>query len=162
METLDIDADIRKWQDKAAKIQDDPDWQAHCAEQIEAIRHRRAVGVSIAIRDALRAMDTPFAVRFARALASAILAAGGPNTTRVWSKGSDVRVYLPNDQYLGVGSDGSVHTLARGRATYQPSALYPAWRRAVRDGLTSYRAALPALLTEKAAECAAEVDRLTA
>ena len=56
-------------------------------------------------------------------------------TAKAWQKGrSAVRVYLPGDQYLTIGADGSVSETERGGArTYDPARFEPWQREAVEE-----------------------------
>lgn len=55
-------------------------------------------------------------------------------TAKAWQKGrSAVRVYLPGDQYLTIGADGSVSETDRGARTYDPARFEPWQREAVEE-----------------------------
>ena len=143
---LDAEVDARQAKLDAARrkpITDDPDWDewlAHLAQQVE--KARAAAAAHRALRQASTAGDAvgrDFALQSAEALMDAIHAAGGPRL-RVWSKpGTGVRVYFPGEiGYLSVGQDGSVSETSRGKLHFNESGLYPAWRKAVREGRRVY------------------------
>lgn len=105
------------------------------------------------IRTRLHALDHEHAMRHGAALAEGINAQGGPHV-RVWGiPAKGVRVYFPGEAgYLSVGPDGSVSEVSGRYRTFAESALYPAWKRAVRAGREVYRAGLLARLTAHDAE----------
>lgn len=151
---LDAEVDARQAKLDAARrkpITDDPDWDewlAHLAQRVEEAKARadgyRAMQREYTAREAASALDQSFARQSAEALVAAIRAAGGPSQLRVWSKpGTGVRVYFPAEiGYLDVGQDGSVSETNRGKLHFNESGLYPAWKRAVREGRRAYLAQL--------------------
>ena len=84
-----------------------------------------------------------FALRCAEKLVALIQKeAGAPKHVKVWSRpGVGVRVYLPSDQYLSVGMDGSVSELGApgGKASFLWSSFYRPQRQALRSALVKYR-----------------------
>lgn len=65
----------------------------------------------------------------------------GVERAKVWTKeGRGVRVYLPGNQYLAVGQDGSVGTTEHGRQVFDPGALWPKHAKAVADARAKHRA----------------------
>jgi hypothetical protein len=86
---------------------------------------------------------TSEAVACANLFAEALKKVGGPRV-KVWSKPSaGTRVYFPGDAgYLSVGQDGTLRELERGRLVFVIDALYPSWRKKVREAKTIYIAEL--------------------
>jgi len=86
---------------------------------------------------------TSEAVAYANLFAEALKKVGGPRV-KVWSKPSaGARVYFPGDAgYLSVGQDGTLRELERGRLVFVIDALYPSWRKKVREAKTIYVAEL--------------------
>ncbi len=75
----------------------------------------------------------------AHRLADLIALAGGPSA-RVWGqKATGIRVYFPGQAgYLSV-SGLDVSEVGRGKQTFYPTALYPAWARAVAKARKQFR-----------------------
>lgn len=75
----------------------------------------------------------------AHRLADLIALAGGPSA-RVWGhEKTGIRVYLPGGAgYLSV-SGLSAFEVSRGKQTFYPTALYPAWARAVAKARKKFR-----------------------
>ena len=155
-----LDGEVRTRQAKldAARrkpITDDPDWEewlAHLAARVEEAKadaaRYRAMQRERAAGEAARGLDRSFALQSAEALVDAIRAAGGPSQLRVWTKpGLGVRVYFPGEiGHLTVGEDGSISEASRGKVHFLESGLYPAWRKAVREGRRMYMQQLGARL----------------
>jgi hypothetical protein len=155
-----LDGEVRTRQAKldAARrkpITDDPDWEewlAHLAARVEEAKadaaRYRAMQRERAAGEAARGLDRTFALQSAEALVDAIRAAGGPSQLRVWTKpGLGVRVYFPGEiGHLTVGEDGSISEASRGKVHFLESGLYPAWRKAVREGRRAYLQQLGARL----------------
>jgi len=167
-----LDAEVKARQAKldAARrkpITDDPDWEEwldHLAGRVEeakadAARYRAMQREREAV-EAVRGLDRDVALRSAEVLVAAIRAAGGPSQLRVWTKpGVGVRVYFPGEiGYLSVGSDGSVSETSRGKLHFAESGLYPAWKKAVREGRRAYLQQLGARLEAAGEARAARMD----
>lgn len=151
----ELEADLVRLRQKLARLGDDPDFVEYVQDMEQRlVEARRAedsasrFGVEARVHEAWRELDRTFAVQSAEILAAAIRDAGGPNTTRAWSKpGVGARVYFPGEAgYLTVEQDGSVSELSRGRLTFVESAFYPNWKRAVRAGRKAYMQGLDARL----------------
>lgn len=79
------------------------------------------------------------AIEHAEKLA-ALIRQHGVERAKVWTKeGKSVRVYLPGNQYLSVGQDGTVATTEGGRQVFDPGALWPKHAKAVADARAKHR-----------------------
>jgi hypothetical protein len=75
----------------------------------------------------------------AAALVRAIESVPGAPRLRAWSApGVGARVYFPGGAYVSIGRGGDVAATMRGAQTFDEKSLYPAQRRAFRDGLAIY------------------------
>ena len=93
------------------------------------------------------------AAEHAAALVAAIGSLPGAPRLRVWSAaGVGTRVYFPSGQYVSIGRGGEVAVTMRGAQTFDEKSLYPAQRRAVRDGLAIYRMQLKAYFESQGRE----------
>jgi hypothetical protein len=166
---LDAEVDARQAKLDAARrkaITDDPDWEewlAHLAQRVEEAKADAAAYRTMqrerAAGDAASALDRTFALESAEALVAAIRDAGGPSQLRVWTKpGLGVRVYFPGAiGHLDVGQDGSISEVSRGKLHFAESGLYPAWKKAVREGRRMYLQQLGARLAAHGEARAARV-----
>lgn len=64
----------------------------------------------------------------------------GIERVKVWTKeGYGVRVYLPGNQYLAIGNDGTVSATDRGRQVFSPDALWPKHAAAVKEARAKHK-----------------------
>lgn len=129
----------RKLAERAAARQALAFAQQEVASDHEA--QRRELARARATQRTLQQVDWKNAIAHAKVLVGLIRATpGAPKQVRVWSQpGVGVRIYFPGQiGFLSVGWEGSPSRMMRGVQTYNESAMYPAWRRAVRSALAVY------------------------